>query len=90
MLKNDGESLVMGVQWNTSLIGEQCGDSIIMDNIDTFGTKLSNPLECTEDKAVEDSLLDDSTTEVYAESKIEGVEPHNQCFFDPDFPDEKS
>ena len=31
-----------------------------MVNIDTFGTKLSNPLESA-DKAVEDNLLDDST-----------------------------
>ena len=74
------ESLVMGVRWHTSLVGEQCGDSVRMVNIDTFGTKLSNPLESTEDKAVEDNLLDDSTIEVYPESKIESVGPHNQCF----------
>jgi len=61
-----------------------------MANIDTFGTNLSNPLESTEDKAVEDNLLDDSTIEVYPESKIESVGPHNQCFFAPDFPDQKS
>ena len=80
----------MGVQWNTSLVGEQCGDSVRMVNIDTFGTKLSNPLETTEDKAKDDSLLDDATIEVYPESKIEGLEPHNQWFFYPDFPDQKS
>ena len=28
-----------------------------MVNIDTFGSKLSNPLESSEDKAVEDNLL---------------------------------
>ena len=78
ILENDGKSLVMGVQWHTSLVGEQCGDSVPMVNIDTFGTKLSNSLESTEDKAEEDKLLDDSTTEVYPESKIEGVDPHNQ------------
>ena len=49
-----------------------------MVNIDTFGANLSNLLESTENKA-EDSLLDDST-EVYSESKIEGLEPHNQFF----------
>jgi len=80
----------MGVQWDTSLVGEQCGDSVRMVNIDTFGSKLSNPLESAEDKAEEDSLLDESTIEVYPESKVEGVEHHNQCFFDPDFPDQKS
>jgi len=51
ILKNDAESLVMGVQKRTSLVSEQCGDSVRMVNIDTFGTKLSNPLESTEDKA---------------------------------------
>ena len=66
----DRESLVMGMQWHTSLVGEQSGDSVRMVNIDTFGTKLFNPLESPEDKAVEDNL-DDSTIEVYPESKIE-------------------
>ena len=54
ILVYDAESLVMGVQWHTSLVGEQCGDSVRI-NIDTFGTKLSNPLESTEDKAEEDN-----------------------------------
>jgi hypothetical protein len=57
-----------------------------MVNIDTFGTKLSNPLESAEDKAEEDNLLENSTID----SKIEGGEFYNQCFFDPDFPDQKS
>ena len=48
---------------------------------------MSNPLESTEDKAVEDNLLDEETIEEYPESKIEGVEPHNQCFSDPNFPE---
>ena len=48
-----------------------------MVNIDTFGTKLSNPLESTEDKAEEDKLLDDDIIEFYPDSKIEG---YNQCF----------
>ena len=70
----------MGVQWHTSLVGEQCGDSVRMVNIDTFGTKLSNPLESAEDKAEEDNLLENLTIEVYPDSKIEGGELHNQCF----------
>ena len=45
-----------------------------MVNNDTLGTKLSNPLESAEDKAVKDNLLDDSTIEVYLEAKIEGVD----------------
>jgi len=49
----------MGLQWHTSLVGEQCGDSERMVNIDFFGTKLSNPLESAEDMAEEDKLLDD-------------------------------
>ena len=75
----------MGVQWHTSLVEEKCGDSVRMVNIDTFGTKLSNPLEWTEDKAEEDKLLDDATIEVYPDSKIKRLDSHNQCFFDPDF-----
>jgi len=51
-----------------------------MLNIDTFGTKLSNPLDSTEDKAEEDQLLDDSTFEVYLDSKTEELEPHNKYF----------
>jgi len=56
-----------------------------MVNIDTFGTKLWNPFESTEDKIEEDKLLDDATIEVYPDSKIEGLEPHYQVIFDPDF-----
>ena len=47
------------MQWHTSLVGEQCEDSVRMVIIDTIGTKLSNPLEPTEDKAVEDNQIDD-------------------------------
>ena len=61
-----------------------------MVNIDTFGTKLSNPLESAKEKAEVDRFLDDASIEVYPESKIEGLEPHNQYFFDPDFSDQKS
>jgi hypothetical protein len=44
ILENDGEALVMGVQWHTSLVGEQCGDSVRMLNIDTFGQPMTNNL----------------------------------------------
>ena len=80
ILENYAGALVMGVQWHTSLVGEQCGDSVRMVNIDTFVTKLSNPLESIEDNAEEDKLLDDSTFEVYPGSKTEELELHNQCF----------
>ena len=49
ILENDGEALVMCMQWHTSLVGEQCGDSVCMVNIDTFGTNLSNSLESAKD-----------------------------------------
>ena len=29
ILENDAESLVMGVQWYTSLVGEKCGELIL-------------------------------------------------------------
>ena len=30
--ENGAESMIMGVQWHTSLVGEQCGDSVRMVN----------------------------------------------------------
>ena len=87
LLENNAKFLVTGVQWHTSLVGEHL---VRMVNIDTFGTKLSNLLEETRDKTEEDKLLNDATIEVYADSKIEGMEPHNQCFFGPDFFDQIS
>jgi len=57
-----------------------------MLNIDTFGTRLPNSLESTEDKAEEDRLLEDSNIEVYPDSRIEELEPHNQCFTTLIFP----
>jgi len=61
-----------------------------MENIDTFGTKLLNRLESTEHRAEEHELLDNATIEVYPDSKIEGREPQNQCFFYPNIPDQNS
>ena len=53
VLENDSEALVMVFQCHTSLVGEKCGDSVRMVNIDTFGTRLSNPLDSAEDIARE-------------------------------------
>jgi len=44
---NIGERRVIGVQWHTSLAGVYCEDTVRLVNIDTFGTKLSNPLDST-------------------------------------------
>jgi len=44
-----------------------------MVNIDTFGTKLSNPLESAEDKAEEDNLLDNSNIEVYSDQHARDI-----------------
>ena len=51
---------VMGVQWNLSLVGENCGDSARLVNMDTFGTPMANLLDAIEDKAEEDKALDDA------------------------------
>ena len=49
-----------------------------------------NPLDSTEDKAEKDQL-DDSTFDVYPGPKTEELEePHNQCFFEPDFSNQMS
>ena len=42
ILEHDTEPLVMGVQWHSSLVGENCGDSTILVNMDTFGNPTSN------------------------------------------------
>ena len=72
------------------MVGEQSEDSFRLVNVDRFGTKLSNPLESTEDKAEEDRLLDDSNINEYPNSKIEELEPRYQCIFGPDFPYQNS
>ena len=61
--QNDAKSLVMGVQWHTSMVGEQCGDSVRMVNIDTFGTKLSKPRNRLKIK-LRRIVVDDATIEV--------------------------
>jgi len=43
----------MGVNCHSSLVGENCGDSTTLVNMDTFGTPMANPLETIEDKAEE-------------------------------------
>ena len=57
-LENDAEALVMWVQWYTLLVREKYGNSVRLINIDTFGTRLPNPLDSTEDKAEENKWLD--------------------------------
>ena len=75
----------MGFQWHTSLVGEQCGDSVRMVNIDTFGQPMTNPLEAVEDKADEDSVLDDANLDVYPGGSKEAPEAYTQCFLTPAF-----
>ena len=57
-----------------------CGDSTRFVNMDTFGTPMTNPLEAIEDKAEEDSVLDDANLDVYLEASEEEPEAYNQCF----------
>ena len=58
-----------------------------MVDMDTFGQPMANPLEALEDKAKEDSILDDTNLDVYP-GGLEAPEAYNQCFFDPSFPDQ--
>ena len=51
ILEHDSEPLVIGVQWHSSLFGENCGDSTRLVNMDTFGQPMAKPLEAIEDKA---------------------------------------
>ena len=88
ILEHDSEPLVVGVQWHSSLVGENCGDSTRLVNMDTFGQPMTNPLESTEDKAEEDSILDDANLDVYPGGSEEAPETYNQCLFDSSFPDQ--
>ena len=63
-----------------SLVGENCGDSTRLVNMDTFGTPMANPLDEIEDKAEEDNILDDANLDVYPEASEEEAEAYNQCF----------
>ena len=38
ILEHNTEPLVMRVLWQSSLVGENCGDSITLVHMDTFGT----------------------------------------------------
>ena len=49
---------------------------------------MTNPLETTEDKAEEDSILDDANLDLCPGGSEEETEAYNQCFFDPSFPDQ--
>ena len=74
ILEHDSGPLVMGVQWHSSLVGENCGDSTRLVNMDTIGTPMANPLETIEDKAEEDSILDDANLFVYPGASEEELE----------------
>ena len=63
ILEHDTEPLVMGVQWHSSLVGENCGDSTILVNMDTFSDPMSNPLDVI-DKAEEAKILEDANLDV--------------------------
>ena len=47
ILEHDSEPFIMGVQWHSSLVGENCGDSTRLVNMDTFGNPMANPLDAT-------------------------------------------
>ena len=79
------QELVMGVQCHSSFVGKNCGDSTRLVNMDTFGQPMANPLEAIEDKAEEDSILDDANLDVYPEGSEEAPEAYNQCFLTPVF-----
>ena len=70
----------MGVQWHSSLVGGNCGDSIRLVNTDTFRTPMTNPLDSIEDKAEEDKFLDDANLDLYSEALEDEPEAYNQCF----------
>ena len=80
ILEHDTEPLVMGVQWNLSLVGENCGDSTRLVNMDTFGKHIANPLVAIKDKAEEDSIVDDANLDVFPGASKEEAEAYNQRF----------
>ena len=81
ILEHDTEPLVTGVQWHSSLVGENCGDSTGLVSMDTFGDPMANLLDAIEDKADEDSILDDANLDVYPGASEEESEAYDQCFF---------
>ena len=56
--------------------------------MDTFGQPMANALEAIEDKAEEDSILDDANLDVYPGASSEEPGAYNQCFFETSFPDQ--
>ena len=70
----------MGVQWHSSLVGENCGDSTRLVNMDTFSNPMANPLKAIEDEAEEDSILDDANLDVHPGTSEEEPEAYNECF----------
>ena len=75
----------MGIQWHSSLVGENCGDFTRFINMDSFGQPMTNPLEALEDKAEKDSILDDANLDVYPGGSEEAPEAYNQFFLTPVF-----
>ena len=80
ILEHDKEPLVMGVQWHSSLVGENCSDSTRLVNIWIhLVTRWANALDAIEDKAEEDQILDNANLDVYPEAVVEEPEAYNQC-----------
>ena len=48
--------------------------------MDIFSQPMANPLEAIEDKAEEDSILDDANWDVYPGASEEAPTAYNQCF----------
>jgi hypothetical protein len=83
VMDHDGENVVMGVQWHTTLVGgHRAGISRIVD-VDTVVVPTPNPLDLNQDEAPEDFLLDTSKLEFFPKAIQEGME---QCHFNEDFP----
>ena len=87
-LENDTEPFVMGVQWHSSLVRENCSASTRLVNIDTFSNPMSSPLDAIEDKAEEDKILEDAKLDVYPEAAGGRARIVQSMFFDPDFSDQ--
>ena len=80
ILEHDTEPLVMGVQWHSSLVGGNCGDSTRLVNIAILGDHMSNSLDAIEDKAEEDQILEDANLDIYPEAVVDETEAYNQYF----------
>ena len=77
-------------RWSGKIVAIRPNWSIWILSIwtDTFGTPMVKPLEAIENKAEEDSNLDDANLDIQPEASEEEPEAYSQCFFDPNFPDQ--